>query len=63
MAARNVLLSASLQAKVSDFGLSRMLAFGSVENEEAYYRLSTSRPLPIRWMVRGGIGSVRRLER
>ena len=51
LAARNVLLGESLVAKVSDYGLSRNTVVG-VEAQECYYKMSTSRPMPIRWMVR-----------
>ena len=51
LAARNVLLGEGLQAKVSDYGLSRNMAIGSGA-EDCYYKMSTSRPMPVRWMVR-----------
>lgn len=44
LAARNVLLTPSLTAKVADYGLARELS------NTDYYRMQTSRPLPIRWM-------------
>ena len=37
--------------QVADYGLSRTMAIG-VQSNEAYYRMKTSKPLPIRWMVR-----------
>lgn len=55
LAARNVLIcDEPLQAKVSDFGLSRaMRTTVTREDDEAacYYRAQTSRPMPVRWMV------------
>jgi hypothetical protein len=53
LAARNVLIGDGLQAKVSDYGLSRNMAIG-MEDDACYYKMSTSRPLPVRWMVGGG---------
>ncbi|MAS44211.1 MAG: hypothetical protein CML43_13980 [Rhodobacteraceae bacterium] len=46
LAARNILIGGGLQAKVSDFGLSRIMDGGQGQ----YYRLKTSRPMPVRWM-------------
>jgi serine/threonine protein kinase len=51
LAARNVLIGENLLAKVSDYGLSRNMAIGT-DAEDCYYKLNTSRPMPIRWMVR-----------
>ncbi len=48
-----MLLTHGLLAKVSDFGLSRNMTMSvGVEDEACYYKISTSRPLPIRWIVR-----------
>eukprot|EP00049_Salpingoeca_infusionum_P016260 m.330134 g.330134 ORF g.330134 m.330134 type:complete len:1646 (-) comp16044_c0_seq5:1118-6055(-) len=49
IAARNVLIGRNTEAKLSDYGLSRAMTIGHDSNE-AYYRMQTSRPLPIRWM-------------
>lgn len=49
LAARNVLLDAHLNVKVSDFGLSRLMRISACQ--EAYYRVTQTRSLPIRWMV------------
>jgi hypothetical protein len=35
-----------LQVKVADYGLSRDI---DADNDRAYYRIQTSRPLPLRW--------------
>jgi serine/threonine protein kinase len=51
LAARNILLGPDLQAKVADYGLSRDMAM-NIKAEECYYKMNTSRPMPIRWMVR-----------
>lgn len=52
LAARNVLLGRDLVAKVSDYGLSRSMTVGDdADGESSYYRVSTSRPLPVRWTV------------
>ena len=45
LAARNVLVGNYLNAKVSDFGLSRLLS------EEQLYKSSAKRRLPIKWMA------------
>lgn len=45
LAARNVLLTPDLQAKVADYGLARDVG------DKMYYRMKTSRPMPIRWMA------------
>jgi serine/threonine protein kinase len=44
LAARNVLIDENLQIKVADYGLSR-----DVEEDRAYYRIKTQRPMPLRW--------------
>jgi serine/threonine protein kinase len=44
LAARNVLVDDRLHVKVSDYGLSR-----EVDEDKNYYRLATSRPMPLRW--------------
>eukprot|EP00045_Choanoeca_perplexa_P015707 m.201305 g.201305 ORF g.201305 m.201305 type:complete len:657 (+) comp17057_c0_seq4:152-2122(+) len=51
LAARNVLVSndASI-VKVSDYGLSRSMTI-NVNDDSAYYRVETSRPLPLRWIA------------
>lgn len=51
LAARNVLLGQNMVAKVADYGLSRDMAINS-KSEECYYKMNTSRPMPVRWMVR-----------
>ncbi|GFT73185.1 tyrosine-protein kinase HTK16 [Nephila pilipes] len=44
LAARNILLSTNVQAKISDFGLSRALG-----TESEYYRASTGGRWPVKW--------------
>jgi serine/threonine protein kinase len=44
LAARNILVDSKLQVKVADYGLSR-----DVDEDRNYYRLTTERPLPVRW--------------
>jgi serine/threonine protein kinase len=46
LAARNVLVDDRLHVKVADYGLSR-----DVDEDKNYYRLATSRPMPLRWMA------------
>lgn len=45
VAARNMLVSERLVLKVSDYGLAREMS------DQLYYRVQTSRPLPLRWMA------------
>lgn len=49
-AARNVLVGRSLNCKIADYGLSRTMAISGQSNT-AYYKMSSSKPLPVRWMV------------
>ena len=44
LAARNVLISKDLKAKISDFGLSRIL-----DPEKDYYRSDGEKEIPVRW--------------
>ena len=44
LAARNILLASKLQAKISDFGLSRVLS-----GEKTYYEASKGGRWPVRW--------------
>ena len=44
LAARNVLISKDLIAKISDFGLSRIL-----DPEKDYYRSDGEKEIPVRW--------------
>ncbi|CAL1272831.1 unnamed protein product [Larinioides sclopetarius] len=44
LAARNILLSSAMQAKISDFGLSRALG-----TDSEYYRASTGGRWPVKW--------------
>jgi serine/threonine protein kinase len=44
LAARNLLVDERLQVKVADYGLSR-----DVDEDRNYYRLTTERPMPVRW--------------
>ena len=56
LATRNVLLTENLDAKISDFGLSRRL-YGDLQQPQAIRRpssmtsVSTSLPLPIKWIA------------
>ena len=43
---RNVLVDEKLHAKISDFGLSRVLA-----KDDSYYKLSNVAKLPVKWMA------------
>ena len=45
LAARNILVGRYLNAKVSDFGLSRLLS------DEQLYKSSSKRRLPVKWMA------------
>ncbi|XP_065174594.1 tyrosine-protein kinase Mer-like isoform X2 [Sycon ciliatum] len=45
LAARNCMLNNRLEAKIGDFGLARSL------HNQTYYRISTTRCLPIKWMA------------
>ncbi|EDQ84864.1 uncharacterized protein MONBRDRAFT_34526 [Monosiga brevicollis MX1] len=54
LAARNVLVGRCLNVKVADYGLSRTMTIG-IASSESYYRIKTSRPLPIRWMAPSSI--------
>eukprot|EP00056_Hartaetosiga_gracilis_P013332 m.220135 g.220135 ORF g.220135 m.220135 type:complete len:1723 (+) comp13827_c0_seq6:16-5184(+) len=49
IAARNVLLGFNLEAKLSDYGLSRQMTT-SGEDSSQYYSVSQSQALPVRWM-------------
>lgn len=44
LAARNILLATKYQAKITDFGLSRMLT-----SDQEYYRATTGGRWPIKW--------------
>lgn len=44
LAARNVLINKELTAKISDFGLSRIL-----DPEKDYYRSDGEKEIPVRW--------------
>ncbi len=44
LASRNVLIDKQLNAKISDFGLSRTL-----DPEKDYYRSDKNKELPVRW--------------
>lgn len=44
LAARNILLASRMQAKISDFGLSRALQVGN-----DYYKATTGGKWPLRW--------------
>jgi len=44
LAARNVLLNSHLQAKISDFGLAKILG-----KDKDYYRVSSDKQLPAWW--------------
>ena len=43
---RNVLVGENNLVKISDFGLSRMLA-----KDDSYYQVSQTRKLPVKWMA------------
>lgn len=43
---RNVLVGDKLHVKISDFGLSRVLA-----QDDTYYKLSSTAKLPVKWMA------------
>eukprot|EP00055_Hartaetosiga_balthica_P018206 m.130406 g.130406 ORF g.130406 m.130406 type:complete len:1702 (-) comp9468_c0_seq9:1580-6685(-) len=49
IAARNVLLGFNLEAKLSDYGLSRQMTT-SGEDSSQYYNVSSAQSLPVRWM-------------
>lgn len=46
LAARNILLATRYQAKISDFGLSRVLGAG-----ESFYSASKGGRWPVKWLV------------
>ncbi|EDQ90228.1 uncharacterized protein MONBRDRAFT_44298 [Monosiga brevicollis MX1] len=50
LAARNVLIGRCLNVKVADFGLSRVMQLGR-DDSDAYYRIKTRQPMPLRWMA------------
>eukprot|EP00049_Salpingoeca_infusionum_P016508 m.338788 g.338788 ORF g.338788 m.338788 type:complete len:1743 (-) comp16086_c1_seq8:306-5534(-) len=51
LAARNVLVGTGMRVAVSDYGLSRVMHSQNLRDDDCYYRLQTSRPLPVRWMA------------
>jgi serine/threonine protein kinase len=54
LAARNLLVGSRLEVKVADYGLSR-----DVDEDRNYYRLTTERPLPIRWTAPESVVSLK----
>eukprot|EP00045_Choanoeca_perplexa_P015318 m.190644 g.190644 ORF g.190644 m.190644 type:complete len:1320 (+) comp16948_c0_seq1:1-3960(+) len=54
LAARNVLVGRSLNCKIADYGLSRTMAISGHSNS-AYYKMTSSKPLPVRWMAPSSI--------
>lgn len=54
LAARNCLVSDGPVVKVADLGLSREVSLGSTvegDGDDGYYRATTQRALPLRWMA------------
>ena len=45
IAARNILLSSCLKAKLSDFGMTKEL-----EEDEEYFEMGEQQKLPVRWL-------------
>jgi serine/threonine protein kinase len=54
LAARNLLVDSRLQVKVADYGLSR-----DVDEDRNYYRLTTERPMPLRWTAPESVVSLK----
>ncbi|EDQ90227.1 uncharacterized protein MONBRDRAFT_1858, partial [Monosiga brevicollis MX1] len=44
------LIGRCLNVKVADFGLSRVMQLGR-DDSDAYYRIKTRQPMPLRWMA------------